>query len=190
MSAMTHAAFLTAMKIGAYADGGYPVSFVTRDGRTLHPGCVRKDEGISAWLLDPEDDQGAPTGHGANWEDPELFCDVCSDRIESAYAEDYVTQKGVVDFGADGGQTTCAVCLADASLSILERDGSEELEPYIKTRKGYKPRAFVDGKPLLICVDSLDERGYVVRSKDAIPQWGEIGSDGHSARFKLICWRD
>lgn len=65
----------------AYAwPGGYPVFYQTRTGDTLCPGCATNDiDNVVAG--------------GVNWEDPTLHCDECSERIESAYAED----------GAEGG---------------------------------------------------------------------------------------
>ena len=37
------------------------------------------DERYNGWQV---------TAHDANWENPDLYCDHCSSRIESAYAED------------------------------------------------------------------------------------------------------
>ena len=110
------------VRMGTYGDGGYPLFFLTSDGDTLHPKCAREEaKDIIRALLDG--DRGAVCGHDVNWESPDLFCDACGERIESAYAEDYVTRKGTVD-----GEE-CAVCLADASVSILDRDGCDEEDP-------------------------------------------------------------
>jgi hypothetical protein len=55
--------------------------YVTKRGHTLCPDCANED-------LEDEDDP--PVDGDANWEDPSLFCDGCSKRVESAYAEDDV----------------------------------------------------------------------------------------------------
>lgn len=56
--------------------GGYPMFYLTEDGLTVCP----KDAN------DP-DTSDPPAEGGVNWEDPELFCDDCGERIPSAYAE-------------------------------------------------------------------------------------------------------
>jgi hypothetical protein len=63
--------------------GGYPFYYIDGDGSVLCPKCgQRSDE-------DPDEvPQFKPVGYGINWEDPCLFCDDCSERIPSAYAED------------------------------------------------------------------------------------------------------
>jgi len=61
--------------------GGYPLAYLSRRGNVLCPDCANES-------LEDEDDP--PVDGGANWEDPSLYCDDCSQRIESAYAEDEV----------------------------------------------------------------------------------------------------
>ena len=61
--------------------GCYPIFYV--DGAhacVLCPQCVEKEE-IDGRL--PDD-----ISEAVNWEDPHLYCDECSNRIESAYAEE------------------------------------------------------------------------------------------------------
>jgi len=60
---------------------GYPLAYLSKRGLALCPECAteRLEDGI-----DP------PVDVDANWEDPSLYCDECSQRIESAYAEDEV----------------------------------------------------------------------------------------------------
>ena len=53
--------------------GGYPVFYLTRDS-VLCPTCANET---------PED----VISGDANWEDSSLYCDECSQRIESAYAD-------------------------------------------------------------------------------------------------------
>jgi len=58
--------------------GCYPIFYV--DGSScLCADCASENE-------DPE-----MLASDINWEDPELFCDGCGERIESAYAEDEAT---------------------------------------------------------------------------------------------------
>lgn len=63
--------------------GGYPIFYVTANGDCLCPKCAGEEEG-------PDSDHPV-VASDANWEDPALVCDGCSERIESAYAEDEVS---------------------------------------------------------------------------------------------------
>jgi hypothetical protein len=71
----------------AYAwPGGYPIYYVTGDGAALCPACVNdpsnpihEDGGNDGWKVE---------GYDVNYEDPQLYCDHCNQRIASAYAED------------------------------------------------------------------------------------------------------
>jgi hypothetical protein len=65
--------------------GGYPLFGITSDGKVLCHHCARTERasigtttGQDGWCL---------VAINANWEDPDLHCDHCSGRIESAYAE-------------------------------------------------------------------------------------------------------
>jgi len=65
--------------------GGYPMFAVTHDGAALCPKCCQTESrsigttyGTDGWAI---------TGLAINYEDPDLYCDHCGDRIESAYAE-------------------------------------------------------------------------------------------------------
>ena len=65
--------------------GGYSLHAITSDGGCLCRLCCATERlsiatttGHDGWTV---------TGLAVNWEDPELFCDHCSERIESAYAE-------------------------------------------------------------------------------------------------------
>ena len=63
----------------AYAwPGGYPMYYVDDEGNILCPRCANKNDEYSAELI----------AYDANWEDPDLYCDNCQERIESAYAEE------------------------------------------------------------------------------------------------------
>lgn len=75
-------------RLTAYAwPGGYPVYYVTADSGALCPDCARmaEAEGLAG---DPEDPQWYIVAADINWEDADLYCDHCSERIESAYADD------------------------------------------------------------------------------------------------------
>lgn len=62
------------------AVGSYPIFYVTKHSKCLCPACAAEEES--------NDDNYDPiVATDANWEDPELYCDGCSERIESAYAE-------------------------------------------------------------------------------------------------------
>ncbi len=71
-------------KLPAYAwPGGYPMYYLTNDNDVLCPKCAND--------YTPErdnEDQLKPVAYDVNYEDPQLFCEHCTARIESAYAED------------------------------------------------------------------------------------------------------
>ena len=62
--------------------GFYPLFYVTSRNEILCSACANGDE------HDEFDAQFPIVASDANWEDPELYCDACQERIESAYAED------------------------------------------------------------------------------------------------------
>jgi hypothetical protein len=71
--------------------GGYPLFLVTSDGGCLCAKCVDEERGlIHQAALEKLHGGWRPLGVDVNWEDPSLFCDHCSERIESAYAEEDV----------------------------------------------------------------------------------------------------
>jgi hypothetical protein len=57
--------------------GGYPVFYVTKQNNCLCSECADNND----MEYDPI------VAVDVNWEDPDLYCDECSQRIESAYAE-------------------------------------------------------------------------------------------------------
>ncbi len=63
--------------------GGYPIGYAYRDHCTICPECARQSD---------EDPNELPsrkaTNAFINWEHPDLYCEECDARIESAYAED------------------------------------------------------------------------------------------------------
>ena len=94
---MTHATMTTldvktALRSGRFAwPGGYPLAMLTSDGGTLCYSCVRSEwREVCSAIRDDRSDGWKVEAVFANWEDPSLFCDHCSERIESAYAEEDV----------------------------------------------------------------------------------------------------
>jgi hypothetical protein len=69
-------------ELTAYAwPGGYPMFYVVGDSDVC---CVKCANDASTGV---DGLNGTITAGDANWEDPDLYCDGCSERIESAYAE-------------------------------------------------------------------------------------------------------
>lgn len=82
--------------------GGYPLFYIFADGGCICPKCANENiEEIDAANREKQKLDGSyhRNSHGGwavdaadvNWEDSSLFCDHCSQRIESAYAEDEAT---------------------------------------------------------------------------------------------------
>ncbi len=68
--------------------GGYPLYLVTSDGECLCMGCGKKEYRQIVWAIRHNTSDGWKVEAAAiNWEDPDLFCAHCDNRIESAYAE-------------------------------------------------------------------------------------------------------
>lgn len=73
--------------------GGYPLYAITSDGAALCFGCLKSEwPSICRSIRDYPDDCGSADGWRVvgvdiNYEDGDLYCDHCSNRIESAYAE-------------------------------------------------------------------------------------------------------
>lgn len=68
--------------------GSYPVFYVS------NMDCVLCAECSTAVLDDPMAFGNGESllGCDVNWEDPHMYCEECNVRIESAYADDEVTQ--------------------------------------------------------------------------------------------------
>lgn len=67
-----------------YTDlGGYPMFYVTKDNGVLCPNCANKNLKLTLG----DDPQWKIVAAAINYKDPDLYCDNCSGRIESAYAE-------------------------------------------------------------------------------------------------------
>ena len=65
--------------------GGYPTFAITDDGAALCPTCCKEEEETIAESF--PGDGWHVIAQEINWEDPELLCDHCGERIESAYTE-------------------------------------------------------------------------------------------------------
>lgn len=83
-------------KANAYAwPGGYPMFYLCSDGGVLCPACVTKERArilrstyeLSKHSARSGHDEWAIEGVDVNYEDPDLYCDNCDSKIESAYAE-------------------------------------------------------------------------------------------------------
>ena len=76
----------------AYAwPGGYPIFYLCEDNGVLCPDCVNSNvKHIVDATIARDDKQWALAASDANWEDAEMSCDNCGQRIPSAYAEDDV----------------------------------------------------------------------------------------------------
>lgn len=64
----------------------YPVFHVTPDGDALCAACAKERETHHAGFAKPSRRE-MPEASDVNWENSELYCDDCGERIESAYAE-------------------------------------------------------------------------------------------------------
>jgi hypothetical protein len=70
--------------------GCYPLFYITDDSGVLCPGCVGDeidqccDEASGGWHV---------VGADVNYENTSLYCDHCGERIESAYADDDLTNE-------------------------------------------------------------------------------------------------
>ncbi len=81
--------FRAAVRNGPYAwPGGYPLYFVCDDGAALCCNCVKKERrNILESIASKARDGWRVVGLDINYEDTDLFCDHCSETIESAYGE-------------------------------------------------------------------------------------------------------
>jgi hypothetical protein len=92
---------LVAGKLDKYTSVGcYPLFYVVR--------CF-KDEAV--WCArccnEATDPDAVIIACDANWEDPDLTCDACSERIESAYAEDENPASESASGGLPDHDPTC-----------------------------------------------------------------------------------
>jgi len=68
-------------RLSAWAwPGGYPIYYLDRENSVLCVNCARRSDEDK-----DEIPQFKPIAAGINWEDKALYCDDCSERIQSAY---------------------------------------------------------------------------------------------------------
>lgn len=67
--------------------GGYPIYYLMADGGVICADCANKETELIAQADEYLDKQWQIEGKDINWEDASMYCDHCSRRIESAYAE-------------------------------------------------------------------------------------------------------
>jgi len=74
--------------------GGYPLFIITADSACLCIDCAKKEFRQIAWDWTRRQSTGwCAVATEVNWEDNSLYCDNCSERIESAYGEDEEEQE-------------------------------------------------------------------------------------------------
>jgi hypothetical protein len=77
------------LRNGPYAwPGGYPLYLITSDGAALHFDCARANYRSISWSIRNQCRDGwLVEACDINYENPELYCDHCSEPIESAYGD-------------------------------------------------------------------------------------------------------
>ena len=66
--------------------GGYPFYYICADGGILCPDCVDAEKDLID-AADEHDKQWFVIAQDINYEDYNLYCDNCNNRIEFAYAD-------------------------------------------------------------------------------------------------------
>jgi len=71
--------------------GGYPIFYITKDGGRLCSRCANDNIKLTS---DPQaEDDWRIVAADINYEDPDLFCDNCCERCESAYGDNNEQDK-------------------------------------------------------------------------------------------------
>ena len=84
-----------------YASGGYPLFAITDDGAALCKSCTRDNwPAICGSVRSGSKDGWQVIAVDVNWEDSNLSCDHCGDKIESAYPGT-ATESAAVRRGCD-----------------------------------------------------------------------------------------
>lgn len=68
-------------RVSRYADGGYPIFYVLNGHTAWCAHCVEAESSRGDYAGQKV------TGASVNWENPDLYCENCNERIESAYGE-------------------------------------------------------------------------------------------------------
>lgn len=71
--------------------GGYPIYYIDKNGYALCPDCAIEE--IQEYMDATEDEKelyedDLPVVYGINYEEPDLFCEGCNEKIECAYCDD------------------------------------------------------------------------------------------------------
>jgi len=106
--------------------GGYPLFYVTADNGVLCPKCANKNLKLT---LCPDDKQWFIAAADINYEDGALYCDNCSGRIESAYAEPETLQACADCFDVIAGNVDNIDADREgeisAAVAALQTDGAQ-----------------------------------------------------------------
>lgn len=82
VSAKVQALVTDETELPAYAwPGGYPIFYVNQRCEVFCTSCANE-------IVKEEETDEVITDYDCNWEDSQMYCDQCNNRIESAYAED------------------------------------------------------------------------------------------------------
>ena len=81
--------------------GGYPIFELMADGGTLCVSCANDkknpvvciDPGVAIHSIPISDQQWTVVASDINWEEDDLFCDHCNEKIESAYGDPHCEDK-------------------------------------------------------------------------------------------------
>jgi hypothetical protein len=77
-------------ELPAYAwPGGYPILYLDKDNSILCPNCANDSDKDGAELPDFK-----PSAYFIHWEGSSIFCDYCSDEVESAYGDPDEEERG------------------------------------------------------------------------------------------------
>lgn len=96
--------------------GGYPIYYLDGNSQVLCPKCANKAD------KDPDEwDDWKAQAAGINYEDSALYCDNCSERIESAYAEDETDDAEALDSYGPVGESICD----DGTIAIYPMETKE-----------------------------------------------------------------
>jgi ribosomal protein L24E len=78
------------LRAGPYAwPGGYELCFVMKDGGAMHFTCVKREfKRIAKELRNPGDPAWLPACLDTNWEENDLYCEHCNEKIAPAYGDD------------------------------------------------------------------------------------------------------
>ena len=69
--------------------GGYPIFYLTDDGECMCPQCVKDNlEQIKESTESQAQDGWQIVGHDINYEDQEMYCCNCYEKIDPAYPSD------------------------------------------------------------------------------------------------------